>query len=155
MGAQRERGLVLLDGLLGRAIERVAPLCAALPSVLEEDAWIGTRWRVRGRTFAHVLPIVEGAPAAYAQALGDPGPAIVVVFRSEGPERDALEALGPPYFTAHWGRPIAGVVLARPEPTPSEPAGPDDDELRELLVESYCLLAPAKLVAQVDRPPAP
>ena len=135
-----------LDRRVLGATDLVAPICAALPEVVEEPAWIGTRWRVRGRTFAHVLPIVDGRPEAYAKALGHGGPTVVVVFRAEGPERDALEAHGPPYFTARWGRPIAGVELDdRTDPV----------ELAELLTESYCLLAPAKLVRLVDRPPLP
>lgn len=148
----RGRGGPELDRELARAIGRLAPICASLPEVVEEDAWIGVRWRIRGRTFAHVLPIVDGAPAAYAQALGHDGPAVVVTFRSDGPELDALAALGPPWFTARWGRPIAGVQLAPPVPPAVAGLIPDDDELRELLTESYCLLAPKKLVAQVDRP---
>lgn len=132
-----------LEGRVAAATAVLSPLCTALPEVVEEAAWIGTRWRVRGRTFAHVLPIVDGAPASYARALGHDGPAVVVVFRAEGPEREALEALGRPYFTATWGRPIAGIELD--ERT-------DEVELAELVTESYCLLAPAKLVRLVDRP---
>lgn len=132
-----------LEARVAAATDLLAGICASLPEVVEEPAWIGTRWRVRGRTFSHVLPIIDGAPASYARALGHAGPAVVVVFRAEGPERDALEALGHPYFTATWGRPIAGVALD---------GGTDPAELAELITESYCLLAPAKLVRLVDRP---
>jgi hypothetical protein len=144
-GAERDRALDAgdLPRRLAAAIDVVAPACRALPEVIEEAAWIGTRWRVRGRTFAHVLPIVDGAPASYARAIGHDGPVVVVTFRADGPEHDALEAMGWPYFTASWGRPIAGMAID--EHT-------DPDELAELVTESYCLLAPAKLAALVDRP---
>jgi hypothetical protein len=133
-----------LRAVLALAVARISPICAALPEVAEEPAWIGTRWRVRTRTFAHVLPIIDGAPAAFAKAVGRPGSHVVVAFRSDGPELQALAATGPPYFTAQWGRPIGGLVLG---------SSTDWGEVEELLTESYCLLAPRKLVAQVDRPP--
>ncbi len=36
-------------------LDRLRARCLALPEAYEEQAWVGTRWRVRGRTFAHVL----------------------------------------------------------------------------------------------------
>ncbi|WP_377450478.1 hypothetical protein [Rhodococcoides fascians] len=68
----------------------VRQMCLALPETYEEQAWVGTRWRVRGRTFAHVLDIVDGTPPAFATAAGTDGPAHVLVFRSRGIELDAL-----------------------------------------------------------------
>ena len=39
-----------------KALEaRVRSLCLALPDAHEEAAWVGTRWRIRTKTFAHVL----------------------------------------------------------------------------------------------------
>jgi hypothetical protein len=64
---------VLLAGL--------RPIALALPEAYEERAWVGTRWRVRGRTFAHVLEIVQGRPQSHARAAGC-GP--VLTFRSSG-----------------------------------------------------------------------
>ena len=61
-----------------------------------------------------------------------------------GPRAEAITRSGPRYFRARWGTDVAGVVI-------------DDDvdweELRELVTESYCRLAPRKLVRLVDRPP--
>jgi hypothetical protein len=37
-------------------------LCLGLPESHEESAWVGTRWRIRARTFAHVLTIDAGWP---------------------------------------------------------------------------------------------
>ena len=55
-----------------------------------------------------------------------------------------LTHAGPPFFYAGWGRNVIGLVLNE---------GTDWDEVTELMTESYCVLAPRKLVALVDRPP--
>ena len=55
-------------------LEIVAELRAlhlGLPEVVEEQAWVGTRWRIRNKTFAHVLRIDSGWPPAYFR--GRPG----------------------------------------------------------------------------------
>jgi len=92
-----------------------------------------------------VLPVEEGRPAAYSKAVGSPGPHIVLTFRADAVELEAIRRSGPRYFRARWGTDVGGVVL-------------DDDvdweEVRELVVDSYCRLAPQKLVRLVDRPPA-
>ena len=54
-----------------------------------------------------------------------------------------LRAAGHPFFYAGWGRDVVGMVLD---------GDPDWDEVAELLTESYCVLAPKKLVALVARP---
>jgi hypothetical protein len=119
-----------------------------LPEVREEAAWVGTRWRVRGRTFAHVLRIDDGWPPAYARAAATNGPAIVLMFRSTGEELAALREGGAPFFGPPWRADEVGLVLW-PD---FEGTDVDWDEVRELLTESYCACAPAKLVAFVDRP---
>ena len=110
-------------------LTRLRSVCLALPEVYEEQAWVGTRWRVRGRTFAHVLTIESGSPRAFAQAAGTDGPATVLTFRSSGPELESLRH--------------AGLLLYD---------GTDWAEVGELLVESYCVRAPRKLAALVVRP---
>ena len=35
-------------------VRRLGRVLLALPEVREESAWVGTRWRVRGATIAHV-----------------------------------------------------------------------------------------------------
>ena len=125
-------------------IEAIRSVCLALPEAYEEEAWIGTRWRVRGKTFAHLLPIDGGRPPAYARAAATDGPATVLMFRSTGEELAALRGGGAPYFAPPWRADEVGLVL-------------DEDvdwaEVAELLAESYCAQAPATLVALVDRPP--
>ena len=128
-------------------LETVATLrsvCLGLPEAYEEPAWVGTRWRVRTRTFAHVLRVDSGWPPAYARAAGTDGPTTVMTFRSAGAELAALSEAGHPFFKPRWRRDEVGMVLD---------AGVDWDEVAELLTESYCVVAPQKLVALVDRAP--
>ena len=47
--------------LLTTLVERLRAICLRLPEVDEEDAWVGVRWVVRRRNFAHVLTVVEQA----------------------------------------------------------------------------------------------
>jgi hypothetical protein len=126
-------------------VERLRTICLALPDAYEEPAWVGTRWMVRKKTFAHVLAVDRESPPVIAKAFPTTGAATVVTFRSSGDELDALRNAGPPYFYAGWGRDVVGLVLD--EDT-------DWDEVEELMTESFCVMAPQKLVALVDRPPA-
>lgn len=121
-------------------------VCLGLPEAYEEAAWVGTRWRVRGRTFAHVLSIDSGWPPAYARAAATEGPAVVVTFRAAGAELDALRNVGDPYFAPPWRADEVGLVLR---------AGVDWEEVAELVVESYCAQAPRRLAALVARPDEP
>lgn len=111
---------------------RLREVCLALPDAYEERAWKGTRWMVRTKTFAHVLGIE-----------GDTGPLVVLAFRSGGDELAALRNAGHPFVVLGWGRDAIGMVLD---------ATTDWDEVRELVTESFCVLAPQKLIALVDRP---
>jgi hypothetical protein len=124
-------------------LERVRAAAMALPDAYEEPAWVGTRWRVRGRTFAHLLVIRDGKPAGYARAYGADGPVTVLMFRSSGPELEALRHVGLPFFAPPWRGDEVGLVVDD---------GTDWDEVRELVTESYCVQAPKKLAAQVPRP---
>ena len=127
----------------GRIVAKLRSICRNLPEAYEEQAWAGTRWRIRKRTFAHVLAVESGSPPAYARAAGTRGPVVVMTFRSSGPELDALRNTGHPFFGTRWRADEVGMVI-------------DDDvdwaEVAELLTESYCLLAPKKLAALVVRP---
>ena len=112
---------------------RVRSSCLALPDAYEERAWVGTRWMVRKRTFAHVLGVEEESS----------GPQVVLAFRSVGEELEVLRNAGPPFFVLGWGRDALGMVLD---------AETDWDEVREVVTESFCAMAPKKLVALIDRP---
>jgi hypothetical protein len=120
-------------------------VCRALPEAYEEPAWVGTRWRVRKKTFAHVLVVDEGWPPAYARAAGTKGPVHVLMFRSSGPELGVLRGAGRPFFAPVWRADEVGMVLDD---------GVDWTEVGELVTESYCVLAPKQLRAQIDRPDA-
>lgn len=124
-------------------LRELRAICLALPDAYQEPAWAGVRWRVRQRTFAHVLTVDAGGPLAYIRAADVDGPTTLLTFRCPGDEIDALVRSGPPFYKPDWSPSIVGMVI--------EP-GVDWTEVAELLTESYCLLAPKKLVALVDRP---
>lgn len=124
-------------------VERLRVACLALPDVYEEEAWVGTRWCVRKKNFAHVVPIKDAWPPAYVRAVGSDADRCILTFRSTGEELAALSAHGPPFFKPPWWHDIVGMVIDDDT---------DWDEVVELVTESYCVLAPAKLAALVQRP---
>ena len=103
-------------------VGQLRSVCLGLPEAYEEQAWVGTRWRVRQRTFAHVLVLDRGWPPAYARATGIDGPACVLTFESSGAELEALSATGHPFFKPPWRPTVVGLLLdvhawgLRPEP---------------------------------------
>jgi hypothetical protein len=119
-----------------RIVNRLRSICLALPEAYEEQAWVGTRWSIRKRNFAHVVAIDAGWPPAYARAASTQGPAVVLTFRSSGQELEALSAVGDPFFRPPWFPNIVGMVLDR---------NTDWQEVTELVTESYRMLAPARL----------
>jgi hypothetical protein len=116
---------------------RLRSICLGLPEVHEEAAWVGVRWRIRKKTFAHVLMIDGGWPPAYAKAAGSNGPACVLTFRSLLPAVDDEAFRNPPFFKPVWWPDIAGVFLD--ERT-------DWDDVSKLIEGSYRVLAPKQLV---------
>lgn len=124
-----------IDDVPAEVEGRLGSICAALPDAYEEAAWVGTRWRVRTRTFAHVL------------AVDEPGRdrRLVLVFRSEGEELEALRHVGEPFFVLGWGRNAMGMTLD--ETT-------DWTDVAEIVTESYRVMAPKKLAALIVGPPA-
>lgn len=110
-------------------VRRIDAVLSAFPRCAAEPAWVGTRWRVGSATVAHVFGGEDGL--------------FRIMFRAEPDEVMALQHLGDPYFKASWGSDVVGLLL-------------DDDtdwaELAELLTDSYCVQAPERLAAQVDRP---
>ena len=125
-------------------VARLRAVCLGLPEVHEAEAWVGTRWRIRTRTFAHVLRLDAGWPPGYARAAGRDGPADLLMFRSSGAELAALRQGGEPFFGPPWRADEVGLVLG--ERT-------DWQEVAELVTDSYCLQAPEKLARLVERPP--
>jgi len=125
----------------GEVVARVAATALALPAAYEEDAWTGVRWRIRGRTFAHVLVAQEGYQSAYRTITGITAPTTVLTFRSEGEEALALERSGPPFYKPPWSPTVMGMVLE---------ADTDWAEVAELVTESYRFCAPHKLARLLD-----
>lgn len=115
-------------------VRRMRVACSHLPEAYEEPAFAGVRWRIRKQTLVHVTTAVRGG-----------GPLTVMTFHSRGEEHDVLVAAGDPFYPG-WGAGLVAMVLREDGTT-------DWDEVRELVTESYCLLAPKKLIARLDRPP--
>jgi hypothetical protein len=126
-------------------VERLRTVCLDLPEAYEEQAWVGTRWCIRKQTFAHVLVIDKAWPPVYAKTFASDGPMTVLTFQSSGDELEAFSNLGHPFYRPVWRPGIVGTVLDTTT---------DWAEIAEVLTESYCLLAPQKLVAQLNRPGA-
>ncbi|MEV4347368.1 MmcQ/YjbR family DNA-binding protein [Actinoplanes sp. NPDC049596] len=122
-------------------LDRLRPICRGLPETYEEPAWIGTRWRIRKRTFAHVyLPDPDRNPL-YAPYVTDGEPPTVMTFRVPVEDLLGLTVAGFPFFRAGWGHNVACAVL-----------GPHSDwaELTELITDSYCEMAPRFLAGRID-----
>ena len=119
-------------------------MCLALPEAYQEEAWAGTRWCVRKKNFAArrddrrgLATRVRAGGRVGRAARGDDVPFV-------GAGAHALTEAGHPFFKPVWFSDIVGMVLD---------SDTDWPEVAELLTESYCLLAPKKLVERVDRGP--
>lgn len=115
-------------------------ICLDLPEASEQRAWAGIRWVVSKKNFAHVLMIDAGHPPAYAKAAGSDG--CVLTFRGSRPAIDAPRFRRAPFFRPPWFDNIVGLSIN---------ASADWDEVQELLVRSYRLLAPKRLSETLDR----
>lgn len=121
-------------------LDRLRPICAALPETYEEPAWIGVRWRIRKRTLAHVYVPDPERHLVYAQHLIAGEPAVMMTFRVPADELNGLTGSGFPFFRAGWGHNVAGVILGDHT---------DWTEITELLTDSYGEMAPKFLVARI------
>jgi hypothetical protein len=119
-------------------VERVRTLCLALPEVaVRVDAsrirTRSTAWSfdIRRRSFCLLVAVEDPT--------GKPVP--LLRLRADPDEREALLSIGHPFFGPRVGRDRIGVLLT--EDT-------DWEEIRELVIESYRVLAPKKLTALLD-----
>ena len=113
-------------------VERVRTLCLALPEVtVRVDGWAQS-FDIRRRSLC--LLVAREGPA------GKPVP--LLVLRADPDERQALLSAGRPFFAPRAGRDRIGVLLTD---------GTDWEEIRELVTESYRVLAPKKLTALLER----
>ncbi len=92
MARKIERPLVPEEWVL-----RIGAHLGGLPRVREENAWVGTRWRVGQATIAHVF--------------GGEDQLFRITFRAEPEEVMAFEHLGAPYFKVEWGGNVVGMML--------------------------------------------
>jgi hypothetical protein len=118
--------------------ERVSRLCLALPEVtvrvdesLVRERSTAYSFDIRRRSFC--LLMAREAPT------GKPAPLLVI--RADPDERDALLPIGHPFFAPRAGRGRIGIMLTQDT---------DWEEIRELVTESYRILAPKKLTALLD-----
>ena len=117
---------------------RVSTLCLALPEVtVRVDAS-----RVRARSTAHSFDIRRRSFCLLV-AVEDPAgqPVPLLVLRADPDERKVLLSSGHPFFAPRAGRGRIGVVLTDDT---------DWEEIRELVTDSYRILAPKKLSALLD-----
>lgn len=118
--------------------ERVSALCLELPEVTVRADRSRVSWRstaysfdIRRRSFCLLI--------ATENATGMPVPRLVL--RAHPDDRDVLVSVGHPYFASPAGRDRVGVLLT---------GDTDWAEIRELVTESYRMLAPKKLAALLD-----
>jgi hypothetical protein len=109
-------------------VSRVRAACAHLPEIQEQQPRAEVRWRVRGATFADLRTRED-----------DLGGVVTSVTFHARDELAALVATGHPFYPG-WGGGLVAMILTDDDTT-------DWGDLRELLTESYCILAPKKLVA--------
>ena len=125
-------------------VARLGSTALALPEAYEEDAWTGVRWRIRAKTFAHVMVAQEGFESSFRDATGVTDPTTLLTFRAIGDELLALVHAGMPFYKPAWSPTIVGMVI-------------DDDtdwvEVADLVTESYRVCAPQKLVRLLDEVP--
>jgi len=114
-------------------VRRVRAACAHLPEAYEEQPFLRVRWRIRGRTLADVVTVDRAE-----------GPITCMYVHSAEPELSALVASGDPFYPG-WGGGLVAMVLREDGTT-------DWDEVKELVTDSYCLLAPKKLIALLGLP---
>jgi len=117
-------------------LRRVSTLCLALPEVtVRVDAS-----QVRARSTAHSFDIRRRSFCLLVAREGPTSkPVPLLVLRADPDEREALLSAGRPFFAPRAGRDRIGVLLTD---------GTDWEEIRELVTESYRVLAPKKLTAR-------
>ena len=119
-------------------LQRVRTLCLALPEVtVRADGSL-----TRTRSTAHSFDIRRRSFCLLVAREGRAGrPVPLLVLRAGPDEREALLSIGHPFFASRAGRDRIGVLLTD---------GTDWEEIRELVTDSYRVLAPKKLTALLD-----
>ena len=119
-------------------VERVSALCLALPEVTVRIDYS----RIRERSTARSFDIRRRSFCLLVAWLDPAGQLVPLLVLRAGPgERQALLSVGHPYFASRAGRDRLGVLLTDDT---------DWAEIRELVIDSYRILAPKKLTARLD-----
>jgi hypothetical protein len=119
-------------------VERIGTLCLALPEVTMRVDESLTRTRSTARSF-DIRRRSFCLLVAWVDTTGEAVP--LLVLRVDPDEREVLLASGHPFFASRAGRDRIVVVLTDDT---------DWEEIRELVIESYRMLAPKKLSALLD-----
>jgi hypothetical protein len=119
-------------------VERVRTLCLGLPEVTVRVDRSLTRVRSTAQSFdirrrSFCLLVARAGPTWR--------PVPLLVLRADPSEREALLSVGHPFFVPRAGRGRIGVLITDDT---------DWEEIRELVIESYRVLAPKKLSALLD-----
>jgi hypothetical protein len=120
-------------------VDKLGEICLVLPEVYEEEAWVGRRWMVRKKNFAHVLMIHHGYPPTYARVAKvgkTEAQKCILTFRTPNPTIETPLFSKPPYFLPGWWSNIVGMAID---------AQTDWQVVAMHLQESYRVLAPMKL----------
>lgn len=113
---------------------RAPAIVDRLPEVERTDNPLGCYFLVRRKIFGQVATVLD--PQSQ--------PLTMVVARPDPVEREALLAIGHPYFSrGAWDDRLGRIAMLVEAHT-------DWDEVAELLTESYRITAPKKLVALLD-----
>lgn len=111
----------------------VREICVALPeTTAHAESW-AQNYVVRRRSFC--LYLASDSPAKNTVP--------VLVLRSTDDDRDMYLAMGPPFFEIPRNDKRIGLALGDRT---------DWDEVRKLVTDSYCMIAPKKLIELLDLP---
>ncbi len=122
-------------------VASVGATALALPEAYEEDAWTGVRYRIRTKTFAHVMVAQVGFESSFRDVTGIADPTTLLTFRATGDELLALIHSGMPFYKPPWSPTIVGMMID---------ADTDRVEVADLVTESYRICAPQKLARLLD-----
>jgi YjbR len=122
----------------GDIVERVRALCLALPEVTVRVDYSRTSSRSTAQSFD-----IRRRSFCLLVAVEDPAGELVplLVLRAGPEDRQALLSTGHPFFPSRGGGNRIGVLLTDDT---------DWEEIRELVTDSYRVLAPKKLAALLD-----
>jgi YjbR len=121
--------------------DRLRALCMSLPDAYEEPAWVGVRWMVRKRTFAHAYGVESPDEGSVLRTMVRRFPVGVVTFRAPDDDIAGLLGSGFPFFHPGWGSNVVAMVLD---------GHTDWSEVAELITDSYRVQAPKKLARLVE-----